>query len=69
MSQKFKKPAPSVFEDYDYLGHSASVTDCTGLIPSKPLSKAERDSYEAIYHYLPKASLASSPETLTDPDN
>ena len=30
---------------------AASVTDCTGLIPSLPQSEAELESYAEIYHY------------------
>lgn len=41
-------------EDYDYLSHSASMTDCTGLIPTPAVSEEERESYEAIYPYMPK---------------
>lgn len=41
-------------EEYDYLSHSASVTDCTGLIPTPAVSEEERESYEAIYPYMPK---------------
>lgn len=41
-------------EEYDYLSHSASMTDCTGLIPTPAVSEAERASYEAIYPYMPK---------------
>ena len=41
-----------VIEGYDYLGNSMSSMDCTGLIPSEPQSDAERESYEALYHYL-----------------
>lgn len=40
-------------EEYDYLSHSASVTDCTGLIPTPAVLEAERESYEAIYPYMP----------------
>ena len=52
-----KKDFPAFREatgyDYDYLGNSASATDCTGLIPSAPQSKAELESYEDVYHYQP----------------
>ncbi len=41
-------------EEYDYLSHSASTTDCTGLIPTPAVSEAERESYDAIYPYMPK---------------
>lgn len=32
-----------------------SATDCTGLIPALPASDSELASYEALYHFLPKA--------------
>lgn len=51
-----KKNNHEIIEGYDYLGNSCSATDCTGLIPSAPSSKAERDSYEEVYHYQPKAA-------------
>ncbi len=51
-----KKTNQEIIEGYDYLGNSCSATDCTGLIPSAPSSKAERDSYEEVYHYQPKAA-------------
>ena len=44
----------AVIDGYDYLGNSSSATDCTGLIPSAPGSRAERESYEDVYHYQPK---------------
>lgn len=56
MSEKQKNAGQAAIDDYDYLGNSASATDCTGLIPSAPMSKAERDSYQDIYHYQAKAS-------------
>lgn len=42
-----------IIDSYDYLTNAASATDCTGLIPSEPMSKAERDSYEEVYMYTP----------------
>ena len=41
--------------DYDYLGKSASATDCTGLIPFGPVSKEELTSYQDVYPFEPKA--------------
>ena len=32
---------------------AASFSDCTGLIPSLPQSKAELESYEELYPFLP----------------
>lgn len=40
-------------EEYDYLANSASAQDCTGLIPAAPASKAELQSYEDVYRYMP----------------
>lgn len=45
-----------IIDSYDYLGGSASATDCTGLIPAGHANKAERDSYESLCHFLPKAA-------------
>lgn len=35
---------------------SCSAHDCTGLIPSLPQSKAEIESYNDMYHFLPEAN-------------
>lgn len=51
-----KKTNQEIIEGYDYLGNSCSATDCTGLIPSAPSTQAERESYEEVYHYQPKAA-------------
>lgn len=48
-----KRKHSVLFDDYDYLGNSASVTDCTGLIPSAPQNHDELESYEDLYHYRP----------------
>ena len=37
----------------DYLTNAVSTQDCTGLIPSAPVSDAELESYEEVYHYQP----------------
>lgn len=52
MMKKEKKNQESI-DAYDYLSHSAATTECTGLIPTPANSKAERDSYEAVYPYKP----------------
>lgn len=36
---------------YDYLECSCSATDCTGLMPAPPRSRAEREAYEELYPY------------------
>lgn len=48
-----KKSKKNVDFAYDYLSHAGSLQDCTGLIPSLAASEAERESYEAIHHFLP----------------
>ena len=37
----------------DYLANAVSTQDCTGLIPSAPVSDAELEYYEEVYHYQP----------------
>ena len=43
-----------------------SNTECTGLIPSAPQSKAEIEHYGEVYHYLPEH--AADPETCCKQD-
>lgn len=55
-NQNTNKPQPSnqqIIDSYDYLSDTVSSQDCTGLIPSGPVDEAQRESYEAIYHYQP----------------
>lgn len=54
-----KKSNRQIIDDYDYLGKSCSVQDCTGLIPSAPTSTEELEAYEDIYPYLPPKSRAA----------
>ncbi len=42
-----------IIDAYDYLGNAASTTDCTGLIPSAPASRAELESYQNMYQFEP----------------
>lgn len=39
--------------DYDYLGNSASASDCTGLQHKAPVDEFQEESYDDVYHYLP----------------
>ena len=39
--------------EYDYLMHSASANEQTGLIPTGINSDAERESYQELYPYPP----------------
>lgn len=66
-----RPPLPAACTDdidsYDYLSGSASAQDCTGLIPSAPLSEAELEAYEAVCPYQPpKAAGNSVPSALTN---
>ena len=47
-----EKENQKLIDSYDYLSNAASTHDCTGLIPSAPVSEAELESYEDVYHYL-----------------
>lgn len=46
-------------DSYDYLSSAASSQDCTGLIPSAPLTDVELDSYKELYPFLPSVPPAS----------
>lgn len=52
MKQK-KKQQEVIIDSYDYLGKSASVMDCTGLIPSAPQNDYELESYEDVFPFRP----------------
>lgn len=51
---KNKKPTPKEFEGYDDYTQSASTQECTGLMPTPATNKAEEESYEELYPFLPK---------------
>lgn len=55
MDKKEKEENQKMIDSYDYLSNAASSWDCTGLIPSAPLSRSELESYEEIYHFTPPA--------------
>ncbi|MEE1085711.1 MAG: hypothetical protein U0L05_00845 [Schaedlerella sp.] len=50
------KTNQKIIDNYDYLTKAASSGDCTGLIPSLPANKAELESYNELYQYLPPAA-------------
>ena len=54
MKKEKEKAELKIEDSYDYLTHSASTTDCTGLMPTPASTEAEREAYQAIYHFLPK---------------
>lgn len=62
--EKHDKRAPKtneeIIDSYDYLSNAASKQDCTGLIPAEPVSVAELESYEELYHFLPPGGEVSS---------
>ena len=39
-----EKENQKLIDSYDYLSNAASTHDCTGLIPSAPVSEAELES-------------------------
>ena len=43
--------------NYDVDIQTCSSTDLTGLIPAEPASEDERESYEDLYNYLPRAKV------------
>lgn len=38
-------------EEYDYLGNSASTTDCTGLIPAGTVNGVDLINYQDLVHF------------------
>lgn len=52
MKNKDSNPKDSIdkYLSDEYI-NAASTTDCTGLIPSNPTSKAEVDSYKEVYNF------------------
>ena len=54
-----KKTNQEIIDAYDYLSNAASMQDCTGLIPSEPVSTEELESYEDLYHFLPPNGRAA----------
>ncbi len=51
---KKTKSNQEILNSIDYLSNAASPTDCTGLIPVPAQTPEERESYEEIYHFLPR---------------
>lgn len=66
MNKKDKQENARIIDSYDYLANAASAMDCTGLIPSLPVSGAELESYESLYHYQPPilSAPASEPKSM-----
>ncbi len=54
-TEKNSKTARETFQnmDYDVDIQSCSSMDCTGLIPSLPLSDAEVENYNQLYKFMP----------------
>lgn len=52
-----KSDKGTIKNNYDIDIQTCSSTDLTGLIPAEPASEDERESYEELYHYLPKAKV------------
>lgn len=55
-----KKTNQEIIDSYDYLSNAASSQDCTGLIPSEPISAGELEAYEDLYHFLPPNGKAAA---------
>ena len=55
MTQEDKFPVKDEFDEDDLIMNAQSGTDCTGLMPTPPLSDAENESYDDVYDFLPNA--------------
>lgn len=64
---KKEKDNQDIIDSYDYLANAASTTDCTGLIPSLPISKAEIESYQDVYRFEPPQTPVSVPDAEQPP--
>ena len=49
--KKHKKTNEEIIDSYDYLANAASSMDCTGLIPSGPVSEEDLESYQELYRF------------------
>lgn len=49
-------------EDVEIDIQKCATTDSTGLIPSLPVSKAEREAYQNISHYQTEAKKKAEPD-------
>lgn len=38
---------------FDYMSNSATVRECTGLIPGNPIPGDFMETYQDVYHYEP----------------
>ena len=54
------KENEKIIDDYDYLSNAASSMDCTGLIPSLPVTDAELESYNDLYQFQTPATKAKT---------
>ncbi|MGC4019149.1 MAG: hypothetical protein QM793_07935 [Muricomes sp.] len=54
------KENEKIIDDFDYLSNAASSMDCTGLIPSLPVTDAELESYNDLYQYQTPATKAKT---------
>lgn len=55
MREEYKDAFEEFAEDMDSDIYASSAWDCTGLIPSLPLSESELEAYEDIYHFVQPA--------------
>lgn len=46
-----KKDNQRIIDSYDYLSDAVSMQECTGLIPSAPLTEGDFESYDQIFKY------------------
>jgi hypothetical protein len=58
-----------IIDSYDYLANAASVTDCTGLIPSGICSEKELEAYRKVYQFgAPRLDHFDAQKTDSDSD-
>lgn len=67
MKKLYKQGMPNSkeFADFDYL-QAAAAQDCTGLMPTAPASKIERENYEELYPVLPRIPVKNDIDYVED---
>lgn len=51
--KKIDKENNLITDRFDYMANSATVRECTGLIPGNPLPGDFMETYQDVYHYEP----------------
>lgn len=59
-----RQPQPLEDQLLDQFLAASSATDCTGLLPTAPVSQDEVESYNDLYPYLPEPVTPDGAEEM-----